>query len=56
MSRILTCALPFPEKLDHLPFGRCTSADVPSEVVYAVVKGVFDNFEEFKTLIDAELG
>lgn len=28
----------------------CTSADVPEDVVYAVVKEVFDNLEEFKSL------
>ncbi|GAB4164182.1 MAG: TAXI family TRAP transporter solute-binding subunit [Geothermobacteraceae bacterium] len=28
----------------------CTSADVPDEVVYAITKEVFDNFEEFKKL------
>lgn len=28
----------------------CTSADVSEDVVYAIVKEVFDNFEEFKTL------
>ena len=28
----------------------CTSADVPDEVVYAIVKEVFDNLDEFKTL------
>jgi TRAP transporter TAXI family solute receptor len=27
-----------------------TSADVPEEVVYQVVKAVFDNFEDFKKL------
>ena len=27
-----------------------TSADVPDEVVYVVVKAVFDNFEDFKKL------
>ena len=27
-----------------------TSTNVPNEVVYAVVKGVFDNFDEFKKL------
>ncbi|MDT8298733.1 MAG: TAXI family TRAP transporter solute-binding subunit, partial [Spirochaetaceae bacterium] len=28
----------------------CTSADVPDDVVYAIVKEVFDNFDEFKSL------
>ncbi|MBN2644684.1 MAG: TAXI family TRAP transporter solute-binding subunit [Desulfuromonadaceae bacterium] len=28
----------------------CTSADVPDDVVYAITKEVFENFEEFKTL------
>lgn len=28
----------------------CTSAKVPNEVVYAITKEVFDNFEEFKKL------
>lgn len=28
----------------------CTSASVPDEVVYAITKEVFENFEEFKTL------
>jgi len=28
----------------------CTSADVSDDVVYAIVKEVFENFEEFKTL------
>ena len=27
-----------------------TSADVPDEIVYAVTKEVFENFEEFKKL------
>ncbi|GAB4182234.1 MAG: TAXI family TRAP transporter solute-binding subunit [Geothermobacteraceae bacterium] len=28
----------------------CTSADVPEDIVYAITKEVFDNFEEFKKL------
>jgi len=28
----------------------CTSANVPDDVVYAITKEVFDNFDEFKTL------
>ena len=28
----------------------CTSADVPDDVVYAIVKEVFDNLDEFKSL------
>jgi len=28
----------------------CTSADMPDEIVYAITKEVFDNFEEFKHL------
>lgn len=28
----------------------CTSANVPDDVVYAITKEVFENFEEFKTL------
>nr|WP_316348690.1 TAXI family TRAP transporter solute-binding subunit [Desulfuromonas acetoxidans] len=28
----------------------CTSADVPDEIVYAITKEVFDNFEQFKKL------
>jgi len=28
----------------------CTSADVPDEVVYAITKEVFENFDEFKSL------
>ncbi len=39
---------------DVLTFGvkatLCTSADVPDDIVYAVVKEVFENFEEFKEL------
>ena len=39
---------------DNLTFGVgatfITSSDVPEEVVYVVVKAVFDNFEDFKKL------
>jgi len=28
----------------------CTSADVPDDIVYAITKEVFENFEEFKSL------
>lgn len=28
----------------------CTSADVPDEIVYAITKEVFENFDEFRTL------
>ena len=28
----------------------CTSADVSDDIVYAIVKEVFENFEEFKGL------
>ena len=32
-----------------------TSAKVPDKIVYAITKEVFDNFEDFKKLIDEEL-